>query len=79
MSMRELLTLKHPTAWIDFEKGLLTEVAGLHHTCAILLVETFAHFTVAASEMKCNVTGRINGNFLSGWPVLRLRWYANCT
>lgn len=26
MSMKELLDCKHPTAWIEFEKGLIDEV-----------------------------------------------------
>lgn len=27
MSMKELLEIKHPTAWIEFEKGLINEVS----------------------------------------------------
>lgn len=26
MSMKELLEEKHPTAWVEFEKGLIDEV-----------------------------------------------------
>nr|GEX83433.1 flavin mononucleotide hydrolase 1, chloroplatic [Tanacetum cinerariifolium] len=26
MSMKELLDCKHPTAWIEFEKGLIDEI-----------------------------------------------------
>lgn len=26
MSMKELLEVKHPTSWVEFEKGLIDEV-----------------------------------------------------
>ncbi|KAL9681538.1 hypothetical protein QQ045_013323 [Rhodiola kirilowii] len=31
MPMKELIECKHPTAWIEFEKGLISEAASMHH------------------------------------------------
>lgn len=36
MSMKELLECKHPTVWIEFEKGLITEVYWKNYEITML-------------------------------------------
>lgn len=43
MSLKELLECKHPTAWIEFEKGLINEVHFKLYDIQLIVIITITH------------------------------------